>query len=186
MATEQKVVADDKNIPILSRLRAPVGSVSQKKRVGRGVGSGIGKTSGRGQKGQKARQPGNIHKLHFEGGQMPLNRRMPKHGFNNPFPTELAVVNVGDLDVFAAGATVDEKALREKGLVRGPWDGVKILGNGDLALKLTIKAAGFSASAKTKIEKAGGTIEVVKHAPKPIVRHSASARRAAGKKPKKA
>jgi large subunit ribosomal protein L15 len=190
MASEQKVALDDKNIPILSRLRAPAGSVSQKKRVGRGVGSGIGKTSGRGQKGQKARQPGNIHKLHFEGGQMPLNRRLPKHGFNNPFATRLAVVNVGDFDVFAAGTTVDEKALREKGLVKGPWDGVKVLGNGELALKLTIKAEGFSASAKAKIEKAGGTIEVVKHEPKPLVRHSAAARRAAaigaGKKAKKA
>lgn len=171
MATEQKVVADDKNIPILSRLRAPEGSVAKKKRVGRGVGSGIGKTSGRGQKGQKARQPGNIHKLHFEGGQMPLNRRLPKHGFNNPWGTRLAVVNVGDLDVFAAGTTVDEKALREKGLVKGPWDGVKVLGNGELSLKLTIKAEGFSASAKTKIEKAGGAVEVIKHEPKPVVRH---------------
>ena len=164
-------MADEQQVPILSRLRAPEGSVSQKKRVGRGVGSGVGKTSGRGQKGQKARQPGNIHKLHFEGGQMPLNRRLPKHGFNNKFPTELAIVNVGDLDVFAAGATVDQSSLREKGLVRGAWDGIKILGNGELSLKLTIKAEGFSASAKAKIEKAGGTIEVIKHEPKPVVRH---------------
>lgn len=172
--------------PILSRLRAPKGSVSVKKRVGRGVGSGLGKTSGRGQKGQKARQPGNIHKLHFEGGQMPLNRRLPKHGFNNKFPTELAIVNVGDLDVFAAGATVDERALREKGLVRGAWDGIKILGTGELALKLTIKAEGFSASAKAKIEKVGGTIEVIKHEPKPVAHHTAAQRRAAivGKKAK--
>ncbi len=179
-------MADEQQVPILSRLRAPEGSVSQKKRVGRGVGSGVGKTSGRGQKGQKARQPGNIHKLHFEGGQMPLNRRLPKHGFNNKFPTELAIVNVGDLDVFAAGATVDQSSLREKGLVRGAWDGIKILGNGELSLKLTIKAEGFSASAKAKIEKAGGTIEVIKHEPKPVVRHSASSRSgsAAGKKKK--
>jgi len=169
-------------VPILSRLRAPEGSVKNKKRVGRGVGSGKGKTSGRGQKGQKARQPGNIHKLHFEGGQMPLNRRMPKHGFNNPFPTELAVVNVGDLDVFAAGAVVDEKALREKGLVKGPWDGVKVLGTGDLSLKLTIKATGFSESAKAKIEKAGGTVEVIKHTPKPIERHKHKKAKAAARK----
>jgi large subunit ribosomal protein L15 len=161
-------MAEEAQVPILSRLRPPEGAVSVKKRVGRGPGSGVGKTSGRGQKGQKARQPGNIHKLHFEGGQMPLNRRMPKHGFRSLFPFELAVVNVGDLDVFAAGATVDEKALREKGLVKGPWDGVKILGNGELSLKLTIKATGVSASAKTKIEKAGGTIEIVKHEPKPV------------------
>lgn len=164
-------MAEQAQAPILSRLHPPAGSVSVKKRVGRGPGSGLGKTSGRGQKGQKARQPGNIHKLHFEGGQMPLNRRMPKHGFNNPFPTELAVVNVGDLSVFSAGATVDQKALREKGLVKGPWDGVKILGNGELSLKLTIKAEGFSASAKAKIEKAGGTVELIKHEPKPVVRH---------------
>jgi len=161
-------MADQAQAPILSRLHPPEGAVSQKKRVGRGVGSGLGKTSGRGQKGQKARQPGNIHKLHFEGGQMPLNRRMPKHGFRSPFPFELAVVNVGDLDVFSAGATVDEAALREKGLVKGPWDGVKVLGSGDLSLKLTIKATGFSASAKEKIEKAGGTIEIVKREPKPV------------------
>ncbi len=185
MPDQQKSGAErtpaDQNIPILSRLRAPEGSVSVKKRVGRGVGSGKGKTSGRGQKGQKARQPGNIHKLHFEGGQMPLNRRLPKHGFSNPFPTELAVVNVGDLDVFAAGATVDEDALRERGLVKGPWDGVKVLGNGELTHKLTIKATGFSASAKAKIEKAGGTAEVNKRIPKPIVRHKNRAAKKARK-----
>lgn len=178
-------MAEEQNTPILSRLHPPEGSVSQKKRVGRGVGSGLGKTSGRGQKGQKARQPGNIHKLHFEGGQMPLNRRMPKHGFRSPFPTELAVVNVGDLGVFAAGSTVDEKALREKGLVKGPWHGVKVLGNGALTLKLTIKATGFSASAKEKIEKAGGTAEIVKVAPKPV-EHRSRILAAAGKKAKKA
>lgn len=164
-------MAENHEVPILSRLRAPVGSVSVKKRVGRGVGSGLGKTSGRGQKGQKARQPGNIHKLHFEGGQMPLNRRLPKVGFNALFPRKIAIVNVGDLDVFEAGATVDEKTLREKGLVKGAWDGVKILGTGELTLKLTIQAEAFSASAKAKIEKAGGTMEVIRHIPKPIVRH---------------
>jgi large subunit ribosomal protein L15 len=175
-------MSDEIQVPILSRLRAPAGSVSVKKRVGRGVGSGVGKTSGRGQKGQKARQPGNIHKLHFEGGQMPLNRRLPKHGFRSLFPTELAVVNVGDLDVFAAGATVDEAALREKGLVRGAWDGVKVLGNGELTLKLTIKARGFSASAKAKIEKAGGTAEVVKHEPKPVEHRKHAKLKKAGQK----
>ena len=178
MAEEQKVA----DVPILSRLRAPVGSVSQKKRVGRGPGSGNGKTSGRGVKGQGKRSAGRETPLHFEGGQMPLNRRMPKHGFNNPFPTELAVVNVGDLDVFAAGAVVDEKALREKGLVKGPWDGVKVLGTGELSLKLTIKATGFSESAKAKIEKAGGTVEVIKHTPKPIERHKHKKAKAAARK----
>ena len=175
-------MAEEAFIPILSRLRPPKGAVSVKKRVGRGVGSGVGKTSGRGQKGQKARQPGNIHKLHFEGGQMPLNRRLPKHGFRSLFPRELAIVNVGDLDVFAAGATVDEATLREKGLVRGAWDGVKILGNGELSLKLTIKAEGVSGSAKAKIEKAGGVVEIIKHAPKPIERHKHKLAKAAAKK----
>ena len=98
-------------IAILSRLRAPEGAVRNKKRVGRGIGSGIGKTSGRGMKGQKARQPGNIHKLHFEGGQMPLNRRLPKVGFNSLNPTNYAPVNVAALNVFDNGATVDEKTL---------------------------------------------------------------------------
>jgi large subunit ribosomal protein L15 len=164
-------MADTTNIPMLSRLSPPEGAVSNKKRVGRGVGSGLGKTSGRGQKGQKARQPGNIHKLHFEGGQMPLNRRLPKHGFVNPFAKEYAVVNLADLDVFDAGTTVDETALRSKGLVKGRWDGIKVLGTGELAKKLTIKATAFSASAKAKIEKAGGAIEVTAREIKPIVRH---------------
>ncbi len=158
-------------VPILSRLSPPKGAVSGKKRVGRGVGSGLGKTSGRGQKGQKARQPGNIHKLHFEGGQMPLNRRLPKHGFVNPFAKEYAVVNLADLDVFDAGSTVDETALRAKGLVKGRWDGIKVLGTGELTHNLTVKATAFSASAKAKIEKAGGAIEITARVIKPVVRH---------------
>ena len=166
-------MADEQQIPILSRLRAPEGAVQKKKRVGRGPGSGLGKTAGRGQKGQKARQPGNIHKLHFEGGQMPLNRRLPKVGFNNPFSTELAPVNVKSLELFEAGSVVDEAALRARGLVKGRWDGVKILGNGDLSKKLTVKAEGFSASAKTKIEAVGGTAEVVEHVVAPVARHKA-------------
>jgi large subunit ribosomal protein L15 len=129
----------EKTVPILSRLRPPEGAVRTKKRVGRGPGSGLGKTAGRGQKGQKARQPGNIHKLHFEGGQMPLNRRLPKVGFNTPFPRELAAVNLKQLDVFEAGTTVDEAALRSRGLVKGRWDGIKILGTGELAKKLVIR-----------------------------------------------
>lgn len=163
--------AEAKNIPILSRLRAPEGAVRNHKRKGRGVGSGLGKTSGRGQKGQTARQPGAFHKLHFEGGQMPLNRRLPKIGFENIFRKTYAVVNVSDLEVFAAGATVDEASLREKTMVRGKWDGVKILGQGELKKKLTVKAEKFSASAKDKIEKAGGTCQVVEHPVKPVVRH---------------
>ena len=164
-------MADQSNVPILSRLRAPEGAVRGRTRVGRGVGSGLGKTSGRGQKGQTARQPGNIHKLHFEGGQMPLNRRMPKVGFNALFPTELAEVNVQQLAIFEAGSTVDEKALRERGLVKGRWDGVKILGQGAIEKKLVVKAEKFSASAKQKIEGAGGTVEIVEHPVAPVVRH---------------
>lgn len=166
-------MADETYVPILSRLRAPEGAVQKKKRVGRGVGSGLGKTAGRGQKGQKARQPGNIHKLHFEGGQMPLNRRLPKVGFNALFPRELAAVNVKDLGVFEAGATVDMAALRERGLVKGRWDGVKILGTGELTKKLTVKADGFSASAKEKIEKAGGSVETIERKVAPVARHKA-------------
>jgi large subunit ribosomal protein L15 len=171
-------MADQSDIPILSRLRAPVGAVTTKKRVGRGPGSGLGKTAGRGQKGQKARQPGNIHKLHFEGGQMPLNRRLPKVGFNSLFPNELVGVNLRQLDVFAAGATVDEAALRERGIVKGRFDGVKILGAGELTKKLTIKAHGFSASAKEKIEKAGGTAELIERKVAPVVRHKDKAAKA--------
>ena len=158
-------------VPILSRLRPPAGAVRKKTRFGRGVGSGLGKTAGRGQKGQKARQPGGIHKLHFEGGQMPLHRRLPKHGFNSLFRTKLAPVNVKDLNIFDAGSTVDEAALRARGLVKGRWDGVKILGEGAIERKLTISADGFSASAKTKIEAAGGTCNVLDKTPAPVVRH---------------
>ncbi len=170
-ATKEKKEASAKDVPILSRLRPPAGAVRTKKRVGRGPGSGLGKTGGRGQKGQKARQPGNIHKLHFEGGQMPLNRRLPKVGFNNPFPSTIAEVNVKQLDVFEAGATVDEKALRERGLIKGRADGIKILGTGALTKKLTVKVHGVSASAKEKIEKAGGSIELIERKVAPVVRH---------------
>lgn len=176
--------SEEKYIPILSRLRAPEGAVQKKKRVGRGPGSGLGKTAGRGQKGQKARQPGNIHKLHFEGGQMPLNRRLPKVGFNSLFPVELAAVNVKQLEIFAAGATVDEKALRERGMIKGKWDGVKILGTGELTKKLVVKAHSFSASAKEKIEKAGGTAESTARKPAPIVRHKHKLAKEAAKKAK--
>ncbi|MGE0785623.1 MAG: 50S ribosomal protein L15 [Sandaracinaceae bacterium] len=146
---------------MLSRLRAPVGANTKRLRVGRGLGSGLGKTGGRGQKGQKARQPGRIHKLNFEGGQMPLARRLPKHGFNNIFAKTVVTVNVKDLARFDAGATVDATALVEEGLIKGRFDVVKVLGDGELDKKLTVKAHRFSASAKEKIEKAGGTVEVV-------------------------
>src|SRR5256885_11912596 len=122
----------------LHELKAPRDSRHRKKRVGRGQGSGLGKTAGRGGKGQKARS-GNMRFEGFEGGQSPLQRRLPKFGFNSPNRTYYAVVNVGDLDGFSAGATVDEAALREKGLVKGRWHGVKVLGEGKLTKKLSIK-----------------------------------------------
>lgn len=150
------------DVPILSRLRAPVGANRKKLRVGRGRASGHGKTCGRGQKGQKARQPGNIHKLHFEGGQMPLVQRLPKVGFNNIFSTKVAEINVGELArCFDAGATVDVDALVAAGLLRHRFDVVKLLGNGELDRKLTVKVHRFSKGAKAKIEAAGGTAEVV-------------------------
>ncbi len=168
----------------LNEIRDNPGARKLRMRVGRGIGSGKGKTAGRGQKGQKARQPGNIHKLHFEGGQMPLNRRLPKVGFNSLFPVELAAVNVRQLEVFSAGATVDEKALRERGMIKGKWDGVKILGTGELTKKLVVKAHSFSASAKEKIEKAGGTAESTAKKPAPIVRHKHKLAKEASKKAK--
>src|ERR1700704_3250138 len=123
----------------LHSLKAPYHSNHRKKRVGRGQGSGLGKTAGRGGKGQKARS-GNMRFEGFEGGQSPLQRRLPKFGFNSPNRIEYAVVNVSELDRFKAGASVDEAALREIGLVKGRWHGVKILGNGEITKKLTVKA----------------------------------------------
>ena len=141
---------------ILSKLLAPEGSNTKERRIGRGVGSGLGKTSGRGQKGQKARSKGNINKLHFQGGQTPMQRRLPKRGFRNPFPVATANVNVGDLEEFEANAVIDEARLRSSKLVRGRLDRLKILGDGELTKKLTVHAHSFSASAREKIEKAGG------------------------------
>ena len=137
----------------LSNVRKPIGATRGKTRRGRGVGSGLGKTAGRGQKGQYAR---NGVRREFEGGQTPLARRLPKRGFTPPFPVRLAEVNVGDLEGFDAGAAVDEKALRARGLVKGRIERIKVLGHGDLKKKLTISAHAFSKSAVEKIEKAGG------------------------------
>lgn len=150
-----------REIPILSRLRPPAGAVRPKRRKGRGVGSGLGKTAGKGMKGQKARHPGGFSKLAFEGGQTPLQRRLPKHGFHNPFSKTVVTVNVADLNGFDDGDTVDVDTLRDAGLVRKRFDGVKVLGSGDLEKKLTVRVHAFSASAKQKIEKAGGTAEVI-------------------------
>jgi large subunit ribosomal protein L15 len=142
----------------LSNLKPRPGSRHRVKRLGCGESSGHGKTSGKGHKGQKARSGGSI-RLGFEGGQMPLIRRIPKRGFNNePFRDKFAVVNLGDLNNFAEGATVDEAALLEAGVIRKPYDKVKVLGSGELTKKLTVIANKASASAKAAIEKAGGTV----------------------------
>src|SRR5881397_3102277 len=140
----------------LNNLKAPTGATHKKKRVGRGPGSGLGKTSGRGNKGQKSRS-GYSAKRGFEGGQMPLHRRLPKRGFTNIFKKEHAVVNLSDLERFDNGSTVDEAALRKAGLIKGRNDGIKVLGNGKLTKKLTVHAAKFSETAKKQIEAAGGS-----------------------------
>ncbi len=132
-----------------------------RKRVGRGPGSGNGKTSGKGHKGQNARSGGGV-RPGFEGGQLPLYRRLSKRGFNNyNFRTVYATVNVGDLERFEEGTVITKELLIETGLVTKELDGIKILGNGELTKKLTVKANKFSSSAKTKIENVGGTIEVI-------------------------
>ena len=136
------------------------GSVKEVKRKGRGTGSGNGKTAGRGHKGQKARSGGGV-RIGFEGGQMPLARRVPKRGFNNIFAKPLEYVNVGRLNIFDNGTVIDAQALLKAGLLSKCPYGVKILGNGELEKKLTIRASSFSESAKQKIEAAGGKTEVV-------------------------
>lgn len=145
----------------LHDLKPRPGAKHRKKRLGSGESSGHGKTSGRGGKGQSARSGSSI-RIGFEGGQMPLIRRIPKRGFNNTaFKTQYLPVNVGALNAFEDGAVVDEMALKAVGLARGRYDGIKILGSGELAKKLTVKAKAFSASAKAAILKAGGTAEEV-------------------------
>lgn len=144
----------------LSTLSNVSGARKRRKRVGRGRASGLGKTCCRGHKGQQARK-GHKQKLGFEGGQMPLVRRLPKRGFKNPNPTAMQVVNVGDLGTFDAGATVGVLQLVEAGIVRSAACAIKILGNGELTQKLTVKADKFSASARAKIEAAGGACEEV-------------------------
>ena len=145
----------------LNQLTAAPGSTKERKRVGRGAGSGNGKTAGKGHKGQKARA-GRGMRPGFEGGQMPLQRRLPKRGFNNIFAKEIVAVNVGALNAkFEDGASVDAAALVEAGVIKKPCDGVKILSNGALTKKLTVKANAFSQAAKEKIEAAGGKAEVI-------------------------
>ena len=144
----------------LHELSPVAGSTQVGKRKGRGTGSGNGKTGGRGHKGQKARSGGKI-RVGFEGGQMPLARRIPKRGFNNVFAKPLTAVNIGSLNRFEDGATVDAAALVEQGVIANCPYGLKVLSNGTLTKKLTVKAAAFSESAKEKIEQAGGKAEVV-------------------------
>ena len=144
----------------LHELSPAAGSNTKAYRKGRGAGSGTGKTGGRGQKGQWARSGGGV-RVGFEGGQMPLARRLPKRGFHNIFAKPLEAINVSVLDKFEDGAVVDAKALLEKGILSKCEYGVKILGNGSITKKLTVQASAFSASAKEKIEAAGGKVEVV-------------------------
>ncbi len=144
----------------LSNLKPAQGSTQARKRVGRGPGSGLGKTSGKGNKGHKARTGGGTNPG-FEGGQMPMYRRLPKRGFTNIFKKEFAVVNLSDLDRFEAGSSVDEAMMRDSGLLKGRFAGIKVLGDGKLTKKLTVHAAKFSESARKQIEAAGGTCQEI-------------------------
>ena len=146
----------------IHNLQPAIGATTSKKRLGRGIGSGLGKTSGKGHKGQWARSGGGV-RPGFEGGQMPLTRRVPKRGFNNHFKVVYAVVNLEQLNAFEAGAVVDYDTLWANGLIKSVKNaaGLKVLGTGELKVALTVKAAKFSATAKEAIEKAGGTAEIV-------------------------
>ena len=144
----------------LHELSPAPGSRKTRIRRGRGLGSGLGKTAGRGQKGQNSRSGGGV-RIGFEGGQMPLYRRLPKRGFKNIFAKEYAEVNVSSLNRFDDGAVVDPVALIEEGILKNVRDGVRILGNGELTKKLTVKANGFTKTAENKIKAAGGEVEVI-------------------------
>ena len=144
----------------LHELQPAAGSTTAAKRLGRGVGSGLGKTSGKGHKGSKARSGGGKAQG-FEGGQMKLVRRIPKRGFTNIYAKEYAIINLADLEAFDNGAVVDATALKNAGIVKNAKDGIKVLGNGELSKQLTVKAAKFSATAAQKIEANGGKAEVI-------------------------
>jgi large subunit ribosomal protein L15 len=146
--------------PTLSNLKPPRGSRHRKVRVGRGMGSKMGKTAGAGNKGQQSRR-GYSRRAGFEGGQMPLHRRLPKRGFTSPFPKTFAVVNVESLNAFPAGETVTPESLAGRGLIRATRDAIKILGDGELKVALTVRAHAFSKSAEEKIARAGGKVEVI-------------------------
>jgi large subunit ribosomal protein L15 len=144
----------------LSNLKPARGSRHRKVRVGRGMGSKLGKTSGAGNKGQQSRR-GYSRRAGFEGGQMPLHRRLPKRGFSSPFPREFAVVNVETLNAFPAGETVTPESLAGRGIIRAVRDGIKVLGDGELKVALTVRAHAFSKSAQEKITRAGGKAEIL-------------------------
>ena len=144
----------------LFELKPGEGSTKDAKRKGRGHGSGNGKTAGRGHKGQNARSGGGV-RIGFEGSQMPIYRRLPKRGFNNVFAKQYAEIKVSDLNKFENGAVVDAAALKEAGIIKKTLDGIKVLGNGDVTVKVTVKAAKFTETAKSKIEAAGGKAEVM-------------------------
>ncbi len=144
----------------IHELAPAYGATTTSRRVGRGVGSGLGKTAGKGHKGQKARTGGSIRRG-FEGGQTPLYRRLPKRGFKNHFANEYAVVNLSDLEVFDNGTTVNAELLMSEGIIKKELDGVKVLGNGTLTKKLTVVAAKFSKTAEEKIQAVGGKTEVM-------------------------
>lgn len=143
----------------LNELSPAIGSRKNRKRLGRGMASGTGKTSGKGAKGQKARSGGGV-RPGFEGGQMPIHRRLPKRGFTNIFKKVYAIVNLGELAAFEAGAVVDETSLIQRGIVKGKYDAIKVLANGEITSSITLKIGHISTSAKAKIEAAGGTVEV--------------------------
>lgn len=144
----------------LHELKPAEGSTQKRKRLGRGVGSGWGKTAGRGTKGHNSRSGGGV-RPGFEGGQMPIHRRLPKRGFTNIFKKDIAIINVRDLSRFEAGSVIDEAALVENGLVKGRRDGIKLLGNGEIDIAVTVKINAISRAAKEKVEAAGGTVEVI-------------------------
>ena len=145
---------------MLNRLKSPDGASKNRTRVGRGEGSGLGKTSGRGHKGQKARTGGTA-KVGYEGGQTPIHRRLPKRGFTNKFKKIYNIINVEKLSIFKNDDVIDAKTLIDRGLVKNIKDGIKVLGDGEIKVPLTVKANKFTATAKQKIEAAGGKVEVI-------------------------
>jgi len=144
----------------LNELSPAIGAKKNRKRLGRGMASGTGKTSGKGAKGQKARSGGGV-RPGFEGGQMPIHRRLPKRGFTNIFKKVYAIVNLRELAVFEAGAVVDEASLIQHGIVKGKFDAIKVLANGEITSSISLRIGHISISAKAKIEAAGGTVEVI-------------------------